>query len=87
MDKQASAAAMAAGAARGIAVRQRNANEKAERVRAEVEQLRGQGITSLKAIAQALNQRGVPTPRGGKARWYAMSVSLLLRRLSEKRGG
>jgi hypothetical protein len=33
---------------------------------------------SLRAIAEALNARGIPTPRGG--RWYAMSVRNALAR-------
>ena len=34
---------------------------------------------SALAIAAALNERGVPTPRGG--RWHAMSVIRVQRRL------
>jgi len=36
------------------------------------------GATTLRAIADALNARGVPTPRGG--RWHAMSVRNALSR-------
>jgi hypothetical protein len=36
------------------------------------------GATSLRAIAEALNGRGVATARGGK--WQAMTVSNLLAR-------
>jgi Recombinase len=36
------------------------------------------GATSLHQIADALNARGVSTPRG--ARWHAKSVSNVLRR-------
>ncbi len=36
------------------------------------------GATSLHAIADALNARGIPTPRGGQ--WYAKSVSNILAR-------
>jgi len=37
----------------------------------------GKGV---REIAVALNERGIPTPRGG--RWHATSVHRLLRRLS-----
>jgi len=41
--------------------------------------LRAEGITSLEAIAQALSERGILTPRGG--RWHKSSVRNLLGRL------
>jgi DNA invertase Pin-like site-specific DNA recombinase len=37
------------------------------------------GATTLEAMTQALNQRGICSPRGG--RWYASSVSNLLARI------
>jgi len=37
------------------------------------------GITSYGAIANALNESGVRTPRGG--RWHPMSVKLVLQRV------
>lgn len=40
-------------------------------------ELRQQGITSTRGIANALNERGVLTPRG--ARWHPTSVSRLLK--------
>jgi DNA invertase Pin-like site-specific DNA recombinase len=36
------------------------------------------GATTLRAVADALNARGIPTPRGGA--WYAMSVKNVLER-------
>ena len=36
------------------------------------------GATTLRAAADALNARGIPTPRGGV--WYAMSVKNVLDR-------
>ena len=39
--------------------------------------LRGQGITSATGLAKALNDRGIPTTRGG--RWQAVQVQRLLR--------
>src|SRR5262249_41180761 len=43
-----------------------------------IEQIRATGATSLRAIARALEARGVPTARGG--RWTPVQVSNLLRR-------
>jgi DNA invertase Pin-like site-specific DNA recombinase len=43
-----------------------------------IAEIRRSGATTLRAIAGALNARGVPTPRGG--RWHAMSVRNLLAR-------
>jgi hypothetical protein len=46
-----------------------------------ITELRASGITSLNAIAEALNERHVPTP-GGSGHWHAMQVSRLLKRLA-----
>jgi Recombinase len=46
-----------------------------------IAELRAAGITSLKGIAKALNERRVPTPRGG-SRWHAMQVSRVLKRVA-----
>jgi DNA invertase Pin-like site-specific DNA recombinase len=43
-----------------------------------LEELRAQGVTSLRGIAAALNQRGMLTRRGG--RWHASSVRNLIMR-------
>jgi DNA invertase Pin-like site-specific DNA recombinase len=43
-----------------------------------IAEIRRTGATTLRQIADALNARGVPTPRGG--RWYAMSVRNALTR-------
>jgi hypothetical protein len=43
-----------------------------------IAELQAAGTTSLQAIADALNERRVPTVRGGK--WHAMQVSRLLHR-------
>ena len=43
-----------------------------------ISEIRKSGAMSLRAIAEALNARGIPTPRGG--RWYAMSVRNALAR-------
>jgi hypothetical protein len=46
-----------------------------------INELRSAGITSRKRIADALNERGVPTARG-RGHWYPMQVGRLLRRLT-----
>jgi DNA invertase Pin-like site-specific DNA recombinase len=43
-----------------------------------ISEIRKSGAMSLRAIAEALNARGIATPRGG--RWYAMSVRNALAR-------
>jgi hypothetical protein len=42
------------------------------------------GITSYGAIANALNESGVRTPRGG--RWHPMSVKLVMLRVVKQAG-
>ncbi|WP_022687180.1 recombinase family protein [Sphingomonas phyllosphaerae] len=59
---------------------QRNANNHAERLRPVLARLRREGLTSLGAIAAALNAEGVRTPRG--YRWHASSVRNLMARLA-----
>ena len=58
--------------------RQRKANDHAEGLRPILPQLREEGHTSLGSIANALNERGMVTPRNG---WHASSVKNLLARL------
>ena len=62
------------GAARGEAVAaiKAEADRAAGNVLPIIAEIQKSGATTLRAIADALNARGVPTPRGG--RWYAMSV-------------
>ena len=42
-----------------------------------IDAIRAEGITSATGIAKALNERGIPTPRGG--RWQAVQVQRMLR--------
>jgi hypothetical protein len=42
-----------------------------------VEAIQAEGITTATGIAKALNERGIPTTRGG--RWQAVQVQRLLR--------
>jgi Recombinase len=44
-----------------------------------IETLKGEGHTSLEALARQLNEQKVPTPRG--TRWYASSVRNLMSRV------
>ena len=59
-------------------------NKRAADVRAEslgptIRKLRKAGFVSVKAIAGELNERRIPTPRGGK--WHLTMVTRLLQRL------
>jgi DNA invertase Pin-like site-specific DNA recombinase len=57
----------------------RAAKAMAESLRGTIAKLRAEGVTTVQAIAEALNAKGVPTPRG--ARWHSTSVHRLLNRL------
>jgi DNA-binding MarR family transcriptional regulator len=50
-----------------------------------IAELQAAGTTSLQAIADVLNERRIPTVRGG--RWHAMQVSRLLKRHAAARIG
>lgn len=56
------------------------AKRKAGELAPVLDELRRAGVTSLLRIAEALNARGISTPRGGK--WHAKSVSRLSRLLA-----
>ena len=56
------------------------ADRHAENLRAVLAELSAQGVQSLGAVAQALNDRGILTPRGG--RWHKSSVRNLAQRLA-----
>jgi hypothetical protein len=47
-----------------------------------IAELRASGVTSLRGIAAALNERGIPTV-AGSGRWYHPQVLRLLRRLAD----
>ncbi|WP_150306033.1 recombinase family protein [Pseudomonas saliphila] len=59
------------------------ADEHALNLAPVLEALRSEGLTSLGAIADALNERGMLTPRNGK--WHRSSVRNLLERLKGAR--
>ena len=56
-----------------------NADQRATDLAPVIAALRSEGLTSLGSLAQALNERGMLTPRGG--RWHRSSVRNLLGRL------
>lgn len=55
------------------------AADRAEQMRPVIDDMQGRGITSLGALAKALNEGGFVTARGGK--WHASSVRNLMARL------
>ncbi len=57
----------------------RDAQTRAKGLSGIISELRADGVATLSSIAQALNDRGILTPRGG--RWHKTSVSRLLDRL------
>ena len=61
-----------------VEVIEANANRHASNVVPIIREIQRAGATSLRAIADALNARGVPTARGG--RWQAQTVSNALAR-------
>ncbi len=62
-----------------VAAVKANAEHRAANLRAIVDDLRAQGVTSVRAIAAEMNERGILTPRGGM--WHATSTARLLSRL------
>src|SRR6056297_1433202 len=58
------------------------ARQQAELIAPVLEELESAGITSLAAVAEALNHRGIPTSRGGDKGWTPMQVSRLRKRLA-----
>jgi DNA invertase Pin-like site-specific DNA recombinase len=64
--------------ARAVKAIKNEADRTAGNVLPIIAEIRRTGATTLRQIADALNARGVPTPRGGQ--WYAMSVRNVLAR-------
>ena len=56
----------------------------ASNLRSILDDVRAQGITSIRKIAEELNQRGILAPRGGE--WQPTTVVRLLARLSVQAG-
>jgi DNA invertase Pin-like site-specific DNA recombinase len=72
------------GNAASVAVIRTGADSHARNLQPVIDALATEGITSLGAVAEALNGRGMLTPRGG--RWHKSSVRNLLNRLSTQFG-
>jgi len=62
----------------GVKTNKTNADRFAVNVQPVIQQIKASGATSLRAIAAALDVRGVPTARGGN--WAATQVRDVLRR-------
>jgi DNA invertase Pin-like site-specific DNA recombinase len=65
------------GRKRGTAVLQRKAAKRRQDLMPIIEAIKAAGITSLRGIADELNARGIPAPRGGQ--WSITQVFRLLR--------
>ena len=55
-----------------------SANDFAHLLAPALRAIRAEGVTTLRSIAQALNRRGIKSPRGGT--WYPSSVANVLSR-------
>lgn len=64
--------------AKGQLVIKSKADKHAQNVLPVITAIRDAGVTSLRGIANALNQRGIETARGGS--WHAASVGRIIRR-------
>lgn len=70
----------ATGNTAAIATIKQQANRHAKNLMPVIESLKSEGVISLGAIATALNERGMLTPRGGA--WHKTSVKNLLARMA-----
>jgi DNA invertase Pin-like site-specific DNA recombinase len=68
-------ATSAKGRLAALEARRKSARRRAEDLKPIIVELKAQGVASLSRIAVALNDRGVPAPRGGK--WTAVQVGRL----------
>jgi hypothetical protein len=75
-----------------LTAKARKAGHEANRVKAEqragdlapvIKELQAGGATSLRAIAEGLNDRGIPTAKGGQ--WSSPQVMRVLERMDESR--
>jgi Recombinase len=62
-----------------VLAHRRAAGARAEKLASIVQEFRTAGLVTVRALARALNERGISTARRGK--WQASSVGRLLRRL------
>jgi hypothetical protein len=58
----------------------------AARLAPTIKELQEGGVTTLRAIAAALDERGIPTPRG-QGPWHATQVRVVLARLASDSAG
>jgi len=72
--------------AAGLAARTSRADTRAADLAPVIAELRGCGVVTLNGIAQALTQRGIPTPRGHSA-WSAVQVSRAIARAPQGKDG
>jgi DNA invertase Pin-like site-specific DNA recombinase len=70
----------------GRAVRASRADARAADLAPVIAELRERGVTTLNGIAQALTERGIPTPRGRSA-WSAVQVSRVTARVFDGKDG
>jgi hypothetical protein len=68
----------------GRKARTARADAQAAELAPTIEALRAAGITTLRGIAAALNERGIPTARG-RGKWEATKVRRVLARLGARR--
>lgn len=68
--------------ARSAEVRGMKAGDHARILRPEIEELRAAGATSLRALAEGLNARGITAPRGGE--WSAVQVQRVRARMKRR---
>ncbi len=83
MISQRTKVALAAAKARGVKLGRAKENRAAANTFAKtlmpvIKELASEGVTSVRGVAEALNRRGIPTPKGG--RWHPTSVARLLAR-------
>jgi hypothetical protein len=63
-------------------IRRARADQRVADLTPVISELRASGVTSLRGIAKALNERGIPTV-AGSGRWYHAQVARVLARLAE----
>lgn len=71
---------LAEATAKGAAAIQANSNAFAQRVAPHITAARANGCTTYRAVAEALNAKGIATARGGS--WQPMTVRLIEQRLA-----
>ncbi|MGW8787130.1 recombinase family protein [Heyndrickxia sporothermodurans] len=69
--------ALVEGRARSVAVRQERAQGRASDLASTIADLQASGLTSLRQLANGLNQRNIPTARGGT--WSAVQVDRVMK--------